>query len=118
MPRDGRLARHADHHLDECFGGSPVPNRGGESASCEDIPCYTGVDQLVLGADATTAAHTFFFICWAYMSCTTTEQIVATDSTGTHTLDSITTPRPKQPHALVAKPARAIRTHPHLDSRR
>ena len=69
--------------------GSPVANRGGESASCQDIPCYTGVDQLVLDADTATAAHTFFTNCGS--TCTTTEQIVANDGTGTHTLDSITT---------------------------
>ncbi len=75
--------------------GSPLADRGGESATCQDIPCYTGVDQLVLGADAATAAHTFFTNCGS--TCTTAEQIVANDSTGTHTLDSITTTGPYNP---------------------
>ncbi len=70
--------------------GNAVANRGGESGGCADFetPC-SGVEQLVLGPDAVTAAHTFFTYCGS--TCTTMEQIVANDGTGTHTLDSITT---------------------------
>jgi hypothetical protein len=76
--------------------GNAAANRGGESGSCADFesPC-SGVERLVLAPDAATAAHTFFTYCGS--TCTTTEQIVANDSTGTHTLDNITTTGPYTP---------------------
>jgi hypothetical protein len=70
--------------------GTAPADRGGESVAggFSDV----GIDQLVLGSDGDTAAHThittFNYAPFSYM---TTEQIVANDSTGTHILDSITT---------------------------
>jgi hypothetical protein len=68
--------------------GTVVANRGGESAG----GFYAGIDQLVLGPNGSTAAHTWE-IRPACGTCATTtvEQIVANDNTGTHILDSITT---------------------------
>ena len=78
--------------------GNTVANRGGESAGCDGYGCSSGVDQLVLAPDAVTAAHTFVITCgYVFTTCTTAEQIVAADSTGTHTLDSITTSSPDNP---------------------
>lgn len=80
--------------------GTAVANRGGESATSGGYCFCSGLNQLVLGPDAATAAHTWVFTgC-----CTTTEQIVANDSTGTHILDSITTTDPSgtNPTPLVA----------------
>jgi dipeptidyl aminopeptidase/acylaminoacyl peptidase len=65
--------------------GAAVAGRGGESSG----GFYGGVDQLVLGPDAVTAAHTFGYNC-ALTPCQMGEQIVANDSTGTHILDTIT----------------------------
>jgi hypothetical protein len=61
-----------------------VANLGG---SCALMGCR--VDQLVLGSDGITAAHTYGVNCAPPGPCTTVEQIVANDSTGTHVLDSI-----------------------------
>jgi hypothetical protein len=79
--------------------GTRVANAGGESAHCpagggpSDAGCSSGVDQLVVGADGATAAHTF--ISEPYPTADgpleTVEQVIANDSTGTHVLDSITT---------------------------
>ena len=77
--------------------GAAVANRGGETAGCPDYygACESGVDQLAVGADAVTAAHTFVTLFYyPASSCTTTEEIVANDSTGTHVLDTITTTGP------------------------
>jgi hypothetical protein len=78
--------------------GTTIADRGGESASCPDYGgygCHSGLDQLVLGADGVTAAHTFVTNVNEPASPNTmVEQIVATDSTGTHILDSITTTGP------------------------
>src|SRR5262249_47734453 len=59
-------------------------------------PCDSGIDQLVLGTDADTAAHTFVFNnpLGPSVGCQSVEQIVANDSTGTHILDSITATTP------------------------
>jgi hypothetical protein len=67
--------------------GAVVPGRGGETAD------DGGLDQLVLGADAVTAAHTTTSNCSLVtpVTCTTTEQIAANDSAGTRTLDTATT---------------------------
>ena len=78
--------------------GTGVAGRGGESVSCggdtgepEGYGC--GIDQLVVGTDGVTAAHTFVRNYDSLTSsCQSVEQIVATDSTGTHVIDSITTP--------------------------
>ena len=75
--------------------GAAVASGGGESANCPLVGNGCGVDQLVLGADGVTAAHTFVLNDpTLYPSCTSVEQIVANDSTGTHVLDSITTTNP------------------------
>jgi hypothetical protein len=78
--------------------GNTVANWGAETAGCN---CWDAdVDQLVLGPDAVTAAHTSFtsINCdpgqGAVCTMTTVEQIVANDRTGTHVLDSITTTGP------------------------
>ena len=75
--------------------GTTVADRGGESAGCqygEVDSCYSGVDQLVLGPGGVTAAHTFVANAnYPSPPYKTAEQIVAHDSTGTHTVDSITT---------------------------
>jgi hypothetical protein len=57
----------------------------------------SGVDQLVLGTDGVTAAHTFFVGYVSASSYTTVEQIVTNDSAGTHILDTITTAGPYNP---------------------
>ncbi len=95
----GDYAALVNHVLDTHYGnsgaavtvfdlrtGTAVADRGGESAAGPG----SGVDQLVLGADAVSAAHTFGINCALGSSCPTVEQIVANDSTGTHILDSIT----------------------------
>jgi hypothetical protein len=65
--------------------GAEVPNRGGENVPCGE---YGGsIDQLVLGSDAVTAVHET-----EAGGNGTVEQIVASDSTGVNTLDSITEP--------------------------
>ena len=75
--------------------GTSIPS--GELANCEpDVPgitpCDSGIDQVAVSdIDGATAAHTIVVTSDAYPNCTLTEQIVATDSTGTHFLDSITT---------------------------
>jgi hypothetical protein len=75
--------------------GAAVASAGGESANCPLVTQRCGIDQLVLGADGDTAAHTFVLDDpTVYPSCTSVEQIVANDSTGTHVLDSITTTNP------------------------
>jgi hypothetical protein len=71
--------------------GTAASNRGGELASGLTS---SGIDQLVLGSDGVTAALTFGMTCVFLSPCTTLEQIVANDSTGTHILDSITTTGP------------------------
>ena len=58
-------------------------------------PCPSGIDQVAVSdTDGANAAHTFV-LDWPYSAiwpnCTFTEQIVTTDSTGTHILDRITT---------------------------
>ena len=70
---------------------------GGVSADCPGSGgCSSGIDQLAVSdTDGANAAHTFVLNNpLTYPSCTSTEQIVATDSTGTHILDSITTKTP------------------------
>ncbi|MBV9413765.1 MAG: hypothetical protein JO363_02205 [Solirubrobacterales bacterium] len=65
---------------------------GGESAVCPTGGCSSGIDQLAVGTDGVSAAHTFFLRnAVTYPRCTSVERIVANDSTGTHVLDSITT---------------------------
>lgn len=86
--------------------GATVANRGGETAGCGTDGCYdAGLDQLVLGSDAVTAAHTWArnVNCFYPVQggvCTTVEQIVANDNTGPHILDSITTTSPDDPGAV------------------
>jgi hypothetical protein len=78
--------------------GTAVTNLGGETAGCADADC--GVDQLVLGSDGITAAHTYGENCIAPGQCGPVEQIVANNSTGTHVLDSIPNPGPVPPFSL------------------
>lgn len=73
--------------------GAQVPGRGGESAAGPGFTgdnastCQSSMDQLVLGSDAVSAVH----IALVDNGCTcTVEQIQASDSTGVHTLDSVT----------------------------
>jgi Tol biopolymer transport system component len=69
----------------------------GQQANCEPdlpgiTPCESSIDQVAVSdIDGATAAHTIVVTSDAYPSCTLTEQIVATDSTGTHILDRVTT---------------------------
>jgi Tol biopolymer transport system component len=69
---------------------------GGVSADCpSESSCSSGIDQLAVGTDGVTAAHTFVLNSPSpYPQCTSIEQIIANDSTGTHILDSITTTTP------------------------
>jgi hypothetical protein len=74
--------------------GAALGHRGGESADCPEFSdgCSSGIDQLAVGTDGVTAARTFVLNNpTAYPTCTSVEQIVANDTTGTHILDSITT---------------------------
>ena len=77
-----------------------VAEAGGESVGCAQWtsgstgPCESGIDQLVLGTDGDTAAHTVVFNNPLGPSCQSVEQIVANDSTGAHVLDSVTTTTP------------------------
>jgi hypothetical protein len=70
---------------------------GGESADCPpgDGACSSGLDQLAVGTDGVSAAHTFVLQGLGPpgpdASCSLVERIVANDTTGTHVLDSITT---------------------------
>lgn len=73
--------------------GRAVAGRGGESLGCDNpSPGYSGlicesnqIDDVVLGGDAVSAVHTRAPISGC--GCEQ-EQIVASDSTGVHTLDS------------------------------
>jgi hypothetical protein len=58
-----------------------------------DCGVICGIDQVAVSAtDGANAAHTFVLGGdLPYSNCKWTEQIVATDRTGTHTLDSVTT---------------------------
>lgn len=97
-PHDMTMSSGVD--LFDLRTGLPVGDRGGEGSMCPDQsspPCTTNIDQLVLGSDAVSAVHTTV----QYASCAaiqrllcanTVEQIQASDSTGVHTLDSITGP--------------------------
>jgi hypothetical protein len=64
--------------------GTQVPDRGGESIGC---PFSCSIDPLLLGSDAVSAAHTV-----SGSGSSKVEEIQASDSTGVHTLDSITEP--------------------------
>jgi hypothetical protein len=77
--------------------GASVPGRGGEGVSCRSYTegsCDTSIDQLVLGPDAVSAAHTTLEGAdTSDNPCTcTVEQIQASDSTRVHTLDTVTEP--------------------------
>ena len=75
---------------------------GQVQASCDPgispgvLPCDGGIDQVAVSdIDGAYAAHTIVgTIDPTYTQCTLTEQIVATDSTGTHILDRIATKTP------------------------
>jgi hypothetical protein len=77
---------------------------GHATANCDPavyglILCDSAIDQVVVsGTDGAIAAHTIVLTSDAtYTKCTLTERIVATDSTGTHILDRITTHTPCNP---------------------
>jgi hypothetical protein len=79
--------------------GLVVPHAGGQVATCSSAPpCTSTVDQLVVGGDIVTAVHTTVRDASrcpppSGPSCgNTVEQIVATDSTGVNTLDSVSEP--------------------------
>lgn len=71
-----------------------VPGRGGESVFCLDYSsgCVSTADQLVLGTDAVSAVRTTEVDEDGYGCGCTLEQIQASDSTGVHTLDSVSEP--------------------------
>lgn len=105
----GDYAALVNEYIDDHYGGSvdtvavfdlrtgrAVADRGGESVRC--AYCFSGVDQLVLGADAVSAAHTSVYDP-AAVSPTMTEQIVANGRTGTEILDTLTTTGPYNPTA-------------------
>jgi hypothetical protein len=71
--------------------GAMVPDRGGESDGC---PGSCSIDRPVLGSDGVSAAHTLVPV--GSCNCTD-EQIQASDSTGVHTLDSVSTPQGSVP---------------------
>jgi hypothetical protein len=80
--------------------GGQVPNRGGESAvgplyGRQNVStCGSSMDQLVLGSDAVSAVHVALKgqdVNGNSCNCTG-EEIQASDSTGVHTLDSVTEP--------------------------
>jgi hypothetical protein len=78
--------------------GASVPDRGGEGSTCayqSSPPCASTIDQVVLGSDAVSAVHMTVHdaTCEPVQqhNCRrTVEQIQASDSTGVHTLDSVT----------------------------
>jgi hypothetical protein len=83
--------------LSDLRTGLDVSHRGHEGFTCPGLPCATNVDQLVLGSDAVSAVH----VAVQDANCgtsqdpncrTTLEQIQASDSTGVHTLDSVSEP--------------------------
>ncbi len=75
--------------------GATVRDRGKEVTGCSPYPGTScEIDQLVLGSDAVSAVHTTA----TNNGCTcTVEQIQASDSTGVHTLDSVTEPNGTPP---------------------
>jgi hypothetical protein len=75
--------------------GAVLPDRGGETVGASNFE-LSSLDQLVLGPDGVTAAHTSLTNCVSLSACTTTERIVANDSAGTRTLDTGTTTAPYQ----------------------
>jgi hypothetical protein len=81
-------------------------------------PYYCTFDQLVLGADAVTAAHALVAdYTYPAMSFTTVEQIVTKRQHRYTQPRQHHHPRPG-PRAAVAEAARAVRRHAHLESRR
>jgi hypothetical protein len=83
--------------------GQQRKDLGGESAGGPTGGgASSGLDQLAVGTDGVSAAHTFVLqASVTYPSCTLVERIVANDSTGTHVLDSITTTTACHAPALV-----------------
>ena len=69
--------------------GAQVPDRGGEGAACGNVSAVLSIDQLALGSDAVSAVH---MTEGPYMGSTVSEEIQASDSTGVHTLDSVSEP--------------------------
>jgi hypothetical protein len=79
--------------------GANVSTLGGEQVSCGDYSydCVSGMDDLVLGADGVSAAHTTSLLCCTAtvpLSADRTERIVASDSTGVHVLDTVASASP------------------------
>lgn len=109
----GNYAALANYSYDQHYGGSSSTVAvfdlrsgaetplGGEIASCDfgDITCGSSLDQLVLNADGLSAAHTAV-ITPDYCPNCTVEEIVASDHTGVHTLDTVTR-SPTEPPALT-----------------
>jgi hypothetical protein len=74
--------------------GAPLSNRGGESIDCSAESCNIGIDQVVVGSDGVSAAHTFSTLPpgsesspLTSVSCPSTSLCVATDG-GSHTFTS------------------------------
>lgn len=76
--------------------GTTVRDRGGESVSCPmfELGCESAMDQIVLGSNGVSAVHTV--IRGNGCDCPV-EQIIASDRTGVHTLDSVNAPDPSPP---------------------
>lgn len=67
--------------------GAKVPGRGGQATNCF---CYSTINDVVIGNDGVSAAHVSTVTCANPLPTTcSNEQIVASDSSGVRTLDSI-----------------------------
>ena len=110
-----------NYTFDEHYGGSDftvevfdlrtaaqASRLGGETVSCPDYggySCNSKIDQVVMNSNGFSAAHTIVAdgldTCPPSSRDCTTEQIVASDSTGVHTLDTITQPGYEPPSHLT-----------------
>lgn len=115
----GNLVALLENWTDDHYGGSSETVRvfdlssgaqsqslGGQQASCADYDgygCYSQAGQLVMNADGFTAVHTTVSQLGAIgaSGASTTEQIVAVDSTGAHVEDTITLPESGPPPAML-----------------
>ncbi len=84
--------------------GSRIPDRGGETVSGPVLSgCSSYIDHVVVGSGGVSAAQTIFGRGCPPVTSTQcpTEQIVASDSTGVHTLDTCTGSDLEEPSALT-----------------
>ncbi len=72
--------------------GTVVSHLGGQQVGCADYSyaCGSEMDGLVVGADGASAVHTSVVQFGAGNVASRTEQILASDATGIHVLDSAT----------------------------